>query len=196
MLELGQELFDVLNAKQLVGSRARVVYGAEGLTTAEITSTERQLGFPLPKDFVYLFQNLQDPGGVFFPWSRFDKRKYDDLIAWVLHGIEFDIEHGKFWMDRWGKRPGVLSAALDIARIDFATWPKLLPLCSHRFLAAEPYRSGNPVFSIKQTDIVYYGADLVHYLMLEFVDRGDRAYHRHTYAQTIHPINVWSELAR
>lgn len=141
---------------------------------------------------MYLFQHLQDPGHVLFPWSNFRKQQYDDMIRWVLGGIEFDIDRNKFWLDRWGKRPKELSAALANARKDFETWPKLLPICNHRFLAAEPCRRGNPVFSIMQTDIIYYGADLAHYLVHEFIDHD---YALHTHAQRIKIIPVWSDLA-
>jgi hypothetical protein len=192
MIELGPELFELLNAQQRVGNLKPVIYGVPGLSSAQISSIEGELGFRLPEDFVYLFQNLQDPGGIFFRWSNFDKREYDESIAGILDGIEFDIDRSKFWLDRWGKRPTALSAALAIARKDFATWPRLLPLHSHRFLAAEPCRSGNPVFSIVQTDIVCYGADLAHYLMTEFVDHD---YDLHTHAQKIEPIDVWTDLA-
>ena len=52
--------------------------------------------------------------------------------------------------------------------------------------------AGNPVFSIKQTDIIYYGADLGHYLLNEFVDQD---YALHTHAQEIRKIRTWSFLA-
>jgi len=81
---------------------------------------------------------------------------------------------------------------LDIARSDFETWPKLLPIYGHRFLAAEPCRSGNPIFSIVQTDIVYYGANLPHYLLNEFIDRD---YALPTHAQKIRKIDIWSDFA-
>lgn len=57
---------------------------------------------------------------------------------------------------------------------------------------AEPCRCGNPVFSIVQTDIIYYGANLAHSLLNEFVDR---AYELHTHAQEIRKIRIWSYLA-
>jgi hypothetical protein len=192
MLELGSDLFELLNTKQLVGNRSPVLYGAQGASSVEIASIEAEIGFRLPEDFANLFQHLQDPGRVFFPWSNFKKQEYDDMIHWVLKGIEFDIDHNKFWLNRWVKRPTALSAALDVARKDFETWPKLLPIHSHRFLAAEPCRRGNPVFSIWQTDIIYYGADLAHYLVHEFVDHD---YALHTQAQSIQRIPVWSDLA-
>jgi hypothetical protein len=191
-MELGSELFQLLNGKQWVGNQAPIVYGAPGLSTGQIASIEGQLGFRLPDDFAYLFSNLQDPGGVFFPWLEFDKRKYDEKIEWVLHGVEFDIEKNNLWLDRWGSKPDELSAALNAARKDFETWPKLLPIYGHRFLAAEPCCEGNPVFSIMQTDIIYYGANLAHYLLNEFVDQN---YTLHTSARKIRRIEVWSGFA-
>jgi len=192
MYRLGPELFDLLNAEQRVGNKIPVIYGAPGLSPAEIASIESQVGFRLPVDFAYLFQHLQDPGRVLFPWSNFKKQEYDERIRWVLEGIEFDVDHNKFWMERWGKRPAALSAALDIARKDFEAWPKLLPISGHRFLAAEPCRPDNPVFSIMQTDIIYYGADLAHYLVNEFIDQD---YALHTNPQEIRKIRIWSYLA-
>src|SRR5712675_2018110 len=98
-MELDQELFDLLNASRKV--EPRVLYGAPGLSAREVTAIEKHLGFPLPPDFIYLFQNLQDPGGLLFPWAKFDKRRYDESIAWVLQGIEFDVENNTFWLERW-----------------------------------------------------------------------------------------------
>jgi hypothetical protein len=190
MLTLCPELFELLNAKQRVEKPVR--YGVAGLAPTEIASIEAQLGFRLPADFAYLFQHLQDPERVLFPWSNFKKEEYDEMIRWVLHGIEFDIEHNKFWLERWGTRPAALSVAVEIARKDFESWPKLLPIFGHRFLAAQPCRSGNPVFSIMQTDIIYYGADLAHYLVNEFIDHD---YALHTHEQKIQTIPIWSDLA-
>jgi hypothetical protein len=191
MLTLGPELFDLLNAKQRVGNLTPVLYGLDGLSPAEIASIEARLGFRLPEDFAYLLRNVRDPGSVLFPWANFEKHEYDEWIIGIREGIEFDIEHN-LWLERWGERPTTLPAALDIFRSDFAAWPKLLPIHSHRFLAAEPCRSGNPVFSIVQTDIIYYGADLAHYLVNEFVDH-DWAFHTH--AQQIQRIDIWSDFA-
>jgi hypothetical protein len=191
-MELGPELFELLNSRQSVGSRAPVIYGARGLSNEQIASIGGQLGFRVPDDFAYLFQNLQDPGRVFFPWSEFNKRKYEETIEWVLHSIEIDIERNGLWLERWGKKPDILSAAMEIARIDFVTWPKLLPIYGHRFLAAQPCCSGNPIFSIMQKDVVYYGADLPHYLLNEFVDHD---YTLHIREQKIRRIEVWSDFA-
>jgi len=45
--------------------------------------------------------------------------------------------------------------------------PKLIPLFGHRYIPEEPFESGNPVFSVYQTDVVHYGADLHDWLYRE-----------------------------
>ena len=37
----------------------------------------------------------------------------------------------------------------------------------HRYLPAEPNQPGNPVLSVYQTDVIYYGRDIRSYLALE-----------------------------
>jgi len=74
-MELGPELFALLNAKQRIGNQMPVVYGAGGLSSNEIASIEAQLGFRVPDDFAYLFQNLQDPGGSLISMVKFRQTK-------------------------------------------------------------------------------------------------------------------------
>ncbi len=133
---------------------------------------------------------MRDDGGVFFPWSQFSLERYQEQIEWVVTGIENDIDKAKFWLGRWGERPALVQDAWAIARTDISMWPKLLPLYGHRFLAAEPCESGNPVFSIMQTDIIYYGTDLAHYLTNEFLDHD---WAKHTRGARY--IEVWSDFS-
>ncbi|HEY6270031.1 MAG TPA: hypothetical protein VIX11_17150 [Candidatus Acidoferrum sp.] len=44
----------------------------------------------------------------------------------------------------------------------------MIPIFSHRFLPAEPATAGNPILSVYQTDIIYYGTDLASYFANEF----------------------------
>jgi hypothetical protein len=190
MLELGPDLFQLLNERQWVGNQQPIVYGRGGLSAAEIAHIERALGFALPPDFSYLLQNVVDEGGVLFPWKNFEKQAYDESIAMVLQGIEFDIEHANLWLWRWKDQPHDLAEAIAIMRRDFASWPKLLPVYGHRYLAADPCLPDNPVFSIWQTDIIHYGANLAHYLVNEFVGHdGDH----HTYDQSPRRIPIWTD---
>jgi hypothetical protein len=187
---LGPELFERLHREQWGGTMEPAVYGPGGLSTSDIEKLQSQLGFPLPEDFCYFLQNVIDPGEVLFDYHNFNKQHYDSSIAWILHGMIFDIEKNNLWLRRWGNKPVDLKSKIEIARADFPSWPKLLPIHGHRYLAAEPCRAGNPVFSIMQTDIIYYGANLAHYLVNEFLDHD---HDKHTYAQPIEKIPIWSD---
>jgi hypothetical protein len=192
MLSLGPDLFARLNAEQCRPKSRPVLFGAAGLPVAEINAIEIALGFHLPPDFAYLLQHVQDPGAILFPWRNFRKADYDQSIAWIVSGLEFDIRENNLWLHRWGPRPAALAEAIEIARQDFASWPRLLPILGHRFLAADPCLADNPVFSIVQTDIVYYGQNLAQYLVNEFIKQD---WVHEPRGQEIRHIDVWSDFA-
>jgi hypothetical protein len=79
---------------------------------------------------------------------------------------------------------------LNIARAKVAEAPRLIPVAGHRYMPAEPELTGNPVFSVYQTDIIYYGDDLATYLRCEF--------NRLSYTDAVHEslrrIRFWSDL--
>lgn len=51
----------------------------------------------------------------------------------------------------------------EIVRRAVGGAPRLVPIYGHRYIPSVPYRAGNPVFSVRQTDIVVYGHDLADY---------------------------------
>lgn len=190
MLQLGPELFDFLNGPKRGNYSLR--FGEGGMSENKILDVQKQLGFLLPKDFKCLLQNVQDPNGDMFDWNHFSKKRYDDLIEWVWKGIEFDISENCFWLEnRWGSRPESMEDRFKIGRKDFETWPKLLPLFGHRFLPATPCLSDNPVFSIMQTDIIYYGSNLANYLINELMPAGGQATPSR---EAFRKIDVWSQI--
>lgn len=185
---LGKNLFDYLNANQKVGNRTPPEYGAAGVTPAELNAIEKELGFLLPPDFRFLFQNVSDPDEVLFPWGNFDKKLYEQYIDRVWDGLKFDIQNNDIWLKRWGKQPGTLDEAFTVAKADFMEWPRLLPISGHRFLAAQPTLPDNPIFSVWQTDIIYYGANLAEYLVNEFIGGWQPV-------NPVRQIDVWSDFA-
>ena len=46
--------------------------------------------------------------------------------------------------------------------------PKLVPIFSHRYIPFIPNDLNIPIFSIVQSDIIYYGRNLISYLEVEF----------------------------
>lgn len=90
------------------------------------------------------------------------------MLEWPYNGICFDVENNQFWMREWGEKPDNLEEALYIAKRYVFRAPILIPIFSHRYIPSEPEMAGNPVYSVYQTDIIFYGYDIPSYLNNEF----------------------------
>ncbi|WP_437876282.1 SMI1/KNR4 family protein [Sorangium sp. So ce513] len=163
---------------------------ARGLTDDELDRAESVIGARFPPDLrSFLSEGL--PVGERFPdWREPGSPEIRRRLDWPFEGIAFDIEHNAFWWDAWGARPPELPEALRVARAMLAAAPRLIPIAGHRYIPAEPALAGNPIFSVYQTDIIFYGVDLPTYLRCEFrllpyadAIRGD-----------MRRIRFWSEL--
>lgn len=142
---------------------------APGLTSAEFSWVEQTYQITFPPD-LRAFLAFARPVGNDWPDWRAETDPYIvDRLSWPYEGICFDIEHNGFWLDEWGTRPDCLTDAFAIAKLKVDAAPKLIPIYSHRYLPATPDQAGNPVFSVYQTDIIYYGEDLGQYLVHEFI---------------------------
>lgn len=152
-----------------------------GLTEAEFARIEREYGFEFADDhraFLAMGLPLNGPlpetEGVIYthakPWPDWrddDPAKLRDALDWPIEGVLFDVQHG-FWQHEWGERPEAADEAVEVARTQLATVPRMVPIYGHRYLPAGHGSHGHPVLSMWQTDIIYYGSDLVEYVHREF----------------------------
>lgn len=199
--------FDTAYVRELIDElRSKGVFFAPGLTDEEINRIEAEYATGFPLD-LRMFLQCALPISAGFPnWRRgwvgrdagqstaagpfCDLNPISGCLEWPAKGICFDIEHNGFWMDAWGPKVSDLSTSLGIARTKIAQMPKLVPVFSHRYMPTEPAGAGNPIFSICQTDIIYYGNDLADYFAREFwVSRPNWA------ANEPREIRFWSSLA-
>src|ERR1700732_4940095 len=146
----------------------------DGLRDDEFAYTQSLYSFSFPLDLRDFLSHGLPVSGKFPNW-RTGKVQHGqrtisiaELMDWPAEGICFDIERNNFWMPDWDAKPSDLQEAFRLARRMVKQAPALIPVYSHRFLPAEPAISGNPVLSVWQTDIGYYGLDLVSYLTKEF----------------------------
>jgi hypothetical protein len=165
---------------------------APGLTDAEFDRIERTYGFEFADDHrAFLAAGLplnvpfEPEDGVFHAWERpwpdwrdGDPGAVRERLELPVEGVLFDVEHNAVWHDTWGDRPAGRDEALKTARLKLAQAPRLVPVYGHRFLPAGRGTAGHPILSIVQTDIIYYGTDLVDYIHQEFggpgMDRTDQ----------------------
>lgn len=143
-----------------------------GLTDEEVAISEATFGFRFPPDLRALLQYVLPVSSSdrpsFLDWRDGDEVQLRERLDWPADGMCFDIEHNAFWNGEWGPKPNDLQAAFEIARREVAKAPMLIPVFGHRYLPDEPHLAGNPVFSVWQTDIIYYGTNLVDYFEQEF----------------------------
>lgn len=163
---------------------------APGLTEVQLRRVEIVVDAPIPSDLRTLLSEGLPLGRRFPDWREPESDSIRAQLDWPFNGIAFDIEHKAFWLEGWGARPSDLTDALRIGRSHVAAAPRLIPVAGHRYLPAEPPLPGNPVFSVYQTDIIYYGDDLAAYLRCEF--------NRLPYEDAVHDgvrrIRFWSDL--
>jgi hypothetical protein len=146
---------------------------APGLGPAELAAVEAAAGTRLPTELRTLL-GLAVPLGD--GWRDWRADAAGQLAAWddhVVDGLLVDVEHRGFWEPAWGERPDTATARAAAVRRAARTLPRLFPLRGHRALAIDPAPGllsgdGNPVFSVVQTDVITYGADLAAWFAREF----------------------------
>lgn len=163
----------------------------EGLREDELVRAEEVIGARFPPDLREFLAAALPVGAGWPDWRSLDLSALESSLQWPWEGMAFDIEHNDFWFEQWGPRPPALDEALAFAQAQLDHVPTLIPICGHRYIPAEPDAAGNAVFSVYQTDIIYYGYDLTSYLHTEF---GALEY-RAAVSGAIRPIRFWGELA-
>lgn len=145
----------------------------KGLTDEELITIEADFNFRFPPDLQVLLCLALPVSKSFVDWRRaISSRKYEtevlERIHWPLEGMLFDIRNNVFWNEEWGEKPELFEQQKEIAEEHFQKYPRLIPIYSHRYIPVTPYTTGNPVFSVYQMDIIYYGNGLASYFRNEF----------------------------
>ena len=149
------------------------IHFEKGLTNEELITVEADFDIEFPRDLQILLCTALPVSKKFIDWRKaLSSRKYEnevlERINWPLDGMLFDIENNGFWNNHWGEKPERLELQKEIAIENFKKYPKLIPIYSHRYIPSVPHEAGNPIFSVYQMDIIYYGNDLATYFRNEF----------------------------
>ncbi len=157
-----------------------------GLTDAEFQRLEDDLGLRFPPDLRSFLQFMLPVHPDFPDWRNDAENEIEEDQRWLFSGIWGDIDGYDYFAmnDRqewelvpwqcqtrqpsWGSAPRERNAAYAAVRERFLRAPRLIRIFVHRFIPDTPAESGNPVFSVMQTDIIHYGFDLADYLHNEF----------------------------
>ncbi len=149
------------------------VHFDSGLTDDEVSKIETKFNFKFPPDLKLFLQTGLPTSDHFVNWrlaldSNEEADKIISRLDWPLEGMLFDIESNNFWANKWGSKPDKYADQASIAKKYFETYPRLIPIFSHRYISSRPNEIGNPIISVHQMDIIYYGNDLATYFANEF----------------------------
>lgn len=164
----------------------------EGLSDGELRAAEQRYGFRFPPGLAAFLSFALPVSHGFVDWRDGDPNAIRESMRWPFEGMCFDIENHVFWLEEWGPRPESDAEACTIARHAVDRAPVLIPVCGHRYMPDRPHEAGNPVLSVMQTDVIYYGRDLFHYLQNEFYyDFGRPGYELDG---PVKHIDLWSQI--
>jgi hypothetical protein len=136
-----------------------------GYTQAEVETAQQRFGLRFPPDLVELLLERRPVAG--YDW-RADDDRIRQALRDPLEGLQFDVEHNGLWWPEWGDRPATPDERAEVIRALVEAAPRLIPIMGHRYIPESPHEAGNPIFSVMQSDIIYYGADLADYLRRDF----------------------------
>lgn len=142
-----------------------------GLSADEIIAIEKRFDFRFPPDLRRALEDRLPLGDSFPNWRK--PETVVKQVEWPWEGIRFDIEYNNFWLPAWGSKPTRLDDALSVARRHFDQAPRLVPVDGHRYIPSQPHESGNPIFSVHQTDIIHYGSNIQDWVGREFERGGE-----------------------
>jgi hypothetical protein len=179
-----------LVSQSLERLRAAGVRLDSGLSDQEVSRVQDRLGFAFGPEHRELLQTALPVGDPSWPdWRNGSTEDLRGRLDWPIDSAVFDVHNNAFWPSSWGARPDGRAERERRARTHLARVPLLVPIFSHRYLTVDPEYRPSPVFSVYQTDVIYYGDNLLDYVAHEFkVPPLDPSPDR------IH-VPFWSELA-
>lgn len=136
-----------------------------GYTSGELEMAQERYGLRFPPDLIELLLDRRPLDG--WDW-RNDDAGIRRALSHPLDGLLFDLEHNDLWWPEWGERPSSPEERARVLTAVVGAAPRLMPLIAHRYIPETPREVGNPVFSVMQSDVIYYGANLAEYFANEF----------------------------
>lgn len=139
-----------------------------GLSDQEVDQIEHFYRLRFPPDYRDFLQQGLPVSFEFIDWRNAEAETIWQRLHAPRQCLGWYVEADRFWLPTWGQRPADLTAALAIADQAYTQAPQLIPILAHRYIPNYLNRAGNPIFSVFSTDTIFYGSDLINYLLNEF----------------------------
>lgn len=147
----------------------------KGLSNEEFQKIESVYGIVFPPDLKSIYRNFLPISNQFYNWRDFSDENIEKIkrqIYYPIDGIMFDIERNDFWIKDFGEKSGSITTDLENAKKYMEkNVPILIPIFGHRYISSYPCEANNPIYSVVQTDIIYYGNNIYEYFEVEFANK-------------------------
>lgn len=170
--------------------KLRGVEFTSGLDEKEFETITKEYDFKFPRELKKMYEVALPISQGFYNWRDFsiDNIEYiKEVMARPIKDI-YDMADEVYWCDNWGEEPNEIEKIKFVQKL-LKTAPALIPIYSHRYLSVADVEQ-SPVFSIHETDIIYYGENLKSYFEIEF---GLKSYSDIDY-DNISYIPFWTDL--
>jgi len=164
-----------------------------GMSSQEIAEVEEFHSVSFPIEIKKLFTLGLPVSNGFYDWRNMsleNTKHIKKVLEMHIKGLQSGLMDGEFWCEDWGLQPESIEEAQKVLLKRYNDAPKLIPIYSHRYMPFIPEKTNIPVFSIMQSDIIYYGMDLISYLEVEF---GFRQYND-MMQSCFQYVTFWSDL--
>lgn len=141
-----------------------------GMSDAEFASAEEATGVKLPDDLKEMFRIALPVGDGFYNWrdlSPENLKRINETVTEPYLDILGEVSSGEYWCDDWGVQPDDINESVAIYKEEYSKAPKLVPIYDFRY-AIRDNDGLTRVLSIRGTDTILFGRDLVEYFNYEF----------------------------
>ena len=173
--------------------KVKGIYFEKGLSEDEVNKIEKyyDIFFPMELKKFYLTELPVSEG--FYNWRDMEEKNIKNIEAALkrpLEGLMYDIKYNDFWCEKWGEKPENIERSQKVLLEYYSKAPKMIPIYSHRYMPFISKIEEIPVFSLMQSDIIYYGFDLISYFEIEFGIKkySELLYHNFEY------VDFWSDM--
>ncbi|MBP3194600.1 MAG: hypothetical protein J6M05_02900 [Cardiobacteriaceae bacterium] len=162
---------------------------SDGITDEELAKIENIYNIDFPLEYKNFIQEALPISQGFYNWKDFSEQNVINISRFINKPKKILKENLEFieWSHKWGTEPLNQQQKYDFLTERINNSPTLIPIYLHRYI---PIVNNNPpVLSIYETDVIYYGQNLLDYLQVEFCNKqldGQLKYYEY--------IPFWSDL--
>lgn len=145
----------------------------KGLSDEEIKIIEEKYDIKFPKSLKEFYKIGLPISDGFVNWRDFSEENVKNIkerIERPFNELFWDMENNGFWIEGWDEPP-TIEEKKKIFFEKMKNEPKPIPVFIHRYILSSEGVDNPVILSMKASDIIIYGDNLMDYIDVEFLNR-------------------------